>query len=185
MEFGFNPRTWVTRLPTFGLGHEKPKHFRDMARVWWENRDQLEYARRILHEGVCDGCALGTTGIRDYTLEGVHLCTIRLELLRLNTMGALDTSVLENVADLAELDALLALVPATEFDSSDGVLTIAEGANFNAGLGDIESSAVHNPFLTEALLTASIDAVMTEYGLPLLTDVDLGNVMWELSRGGK
>lgn len=102
MEFGFNPGMWVSPAP-FGLGHEKPKHFRDMARIWWENRDQLEYATRILKEGVCDGCALGTTGIRDFTLDGVHLCTIRLELLRLNTMGALDGSVLD---DVSELDGL-------------------------------------------------------------------------------
>lgn len=50
MEFGFNPGMWVSPMP-FGLGHEKPAHFRDMARVWWENRDQLEYATRILKEG--------------------------------------------------------------------------------------------------------------------------------------
>jgi predicted CXXCH cytochrome family protein len=86
---------------------------------------------------------------------------------------------------VTELDALLAMVPATEFDSSDNTLTIAEGANFNAGLGDIESSAVHNPFLTEALLTASIDAVRTEYALPLLTPgLELGNIMQKLSAGG-
>lgn len=103
MEFGFNPSTWVSPSP-FGIGHEKPRHFRDMARVWWENRDQLEYATRILKEGVCDGCALGTTGIRDFTLEGVHLCNVRLELLRLNTMGALDPSVLGDVSDVARLD---------------------------------------------------------------------------------
>jgi molybdopterin-dependent oxidoreductase alpha subunit len=104
MEFGFNPRSWVTKLPTFGLGREKPHHYRDMARVWWENRDQLEYATRILRDGVCDGCALGTTGIRDFTLDGVHLCTIRLELLRLNTMGPLDSSLLGDVAALEALD---------------------------------------------------------------------------------
>ena len=104
MEFGWNPRSWVTKLPTLGLGHEKPKHFRDMARVWWKNRDQLEYATRILGDGVCDGCALGTTGIRDFTLDGVHLCSVRLELLRLNTMGALDPAVLEDVTALAGLD---------------------------------------------------------------------------------
>ncbi|MDX1647268.1 MAG: molybdopterin-dependent oxidoreductase, partial [Longimicrobiales bacterium] len=103
MEFGFNPGMWASPVP-FGLGHEKPKHFRDMARVWWENRDQIEYATRILKEGVCDGCALGTTGIRDFTLEGVHLCSIRLELLRLNTMGPLDPSVLEDVATPASMD---------------------------------------------------------------------------------
>ena len=104
MEFGWNPGSWVTKLPLFGLGHEKPKHFRDMARLWWKNRDQIEYATRILKDGVCDGCALGTSGIRDFTLEGVHLCTIRLELLRLNTMGALDPTVLDDVAEMESLD---------------------------------------------------------------------------------
>ncbi len=99
MEFGWNPSMWVSPVP-FGIGREKPHHFRDMLRVAWENRDQLEYATRILKDGVCDGCALGTTGIRDFTLDGVHLCTIRLELLRLNTMGPLDASLLDDVRSL-------------------------------------------------------------------------------------
>lgn len=102
MEFGWNPSTWVSPIP-FGLGHEKPKHFRDMARIWWENRGELEYAMRILKDGVCDGCALGTTGLRDFTLEGVHLCTVRLELLRLNTMSALDPEVLADVSQLEDM----------------------------------------------------------------------------------
>ena len=110
MDFGFNPGTWVSPVP-FGLGQDKPKHFRDMARIWWKNRDQLEYATRILKDGVCDGCALGTTGVRDFTLEGIHLCNVRLELLRLNTMGALDPAVLEDVEGLGRLggDELRAL----------------------------------------------------------------------------
>ncbi len=67
---------------------------------------------------------------------------------------------------VAELNALLAMVPATQFSSTDNVFTVAEGARFNAQLGAIESSAVHNPFLTEALLLASIDIVETTYNLP-------------------
>ncbi len=102
MEFGWNPSTWVSLKP-FGLGEDKPHHFRDMARIWWENRDELEYAMRILRDGVCDGCALGTIGLRDHTLDGVHLCTVRLELLRLNTVGPLDPARLSR---LDELDAL-------------------------------------------------------------------------------
>ena len=102
MEFGWNPSMWASPVP-FGMGHEKPGHFRDMARTWWKNRDQLEYATRILKDGVCDGCALGTTGIHDFTLDGVHLCSIRLELLRLNTMGALDPKHLNEVDSLVEL----------------------------------------------------------------------------------
>ena len=36
---------------------------------------------RILKHGVCDGCALGTAGLRDWTLGGIHLCMVRLELI--------------------------------------------------------------------------------------------------------
>jgi molybdopterin-dependent oxidoreductase alpha subunit len=69
--------------------------------VAWQNRDEAGYAWRILKDGVCDGCALGTTGMRDHTLGGTHLCNVRLELLRLNTMGALPPEVIEALGDLA------------------------------------------------------------------------------------
>jgi molybdopterin-dependent oxidoreductase alpha subunit len=83
-----------------GLGAQKPHHYREMARVAWENRDQLPFAWRILKDGVCDGCALGTSGMRDWTLPGTHLCMVRLELMRLNTAPALDTRVLADLAPL-------------------------------------------------------------------------------------
>ena len=49
---------------------------------------------------MCDGCALGTTGMRDFTMKGVHLCTVRLNLLKLNTMGPLDVRQLSDAAPL-------------------------------------------------------------------------------------
>lgn len=55
-------------------------------------------------------------------------------------------------------------VPPTEYDVTDDRISVAEGATFNRKLGEIESSAIHNPFLTEALLDASIQAVIDEYG---------------------
>jgi len=76
-----------------------------MARVAWRNRDQWPFAWRILNQGVCDGCALGTTGLRDWTIDGVHLCMVRLELLRLNTAPALDPDRLADVARLAGLSS--------------------------------------------------------------------------------
>ncbi|HUR34598.1 MAG TPA: molybdopterin-dependent oxidoreductase [Vicinamibacterales bacterium] len=87
----------------FGLGRQKPRHYRDMARIAWQNRDQLPFAWRILRDGVCDGCALGTSGLRDWTLPGVHLCMVRLELLRLNTAPALDVTALSDAASLSSL----------------------------------------------------------------------------------
>ena len=73
-----------------GIGQVKPNHYGDMLKVLWRNRDELPFAWRILRDGACDGCALGTSGLRDWTLDGVHLCMVRLNLLRLNTMPALD-----------------------------------------------------------------------------------------------
>jgi molybdopterin-dependent oxidoreductase alpha subunit len=87
----------------FGLGHQKPHHYLEMARAAWENRDQLPFAWRILNDGVCDGCALGTSGLSDWTIEGTHLCMVRLELMRLNTAPALDPRALTDASALASL----------------------------------------------------------------------------------
>ncbi len=95
----WSPSTWVSFIPN-GLGHVKPNHYWDMLKVAWRNRDELRYAWRILRNGVCDGCALGTTGMRDFTLEGTHLCMVRLNLMRLNTAPPMDIRVLENVQPL-------------------------------------------------------------------------------------
>ena len=84
----------------FGLGQQKPHHYLEIAKVAWENRDQLPFAWRILTNGVCDGCALGTSGLSDWTIDGTHLCMVRLELMRLNTAPALDPSILSDVASL-------------------------------------------------------------------------------------
>ncbi len=88
----------------FGLGLQKPRHFLEMARVLWENRDALGHAWRVLSRGVCDGCALGTSGLSDWTIEGTHLCAVRLNLLRMNTIGPCEPSNLTNIAKLEALN---------------------------------------------------------------------------------
>src|SRR3954465_12226765 len=90
-------------MALFGLGRQKPHHYREMLKIAWENRDQLPFAWRILNDGVCDGCALGTSGLHDWTIPGVHLCMVRLELMRLNTAPALEPSVLTDVSSLRSL----------------------------------------------------------------------------------
>ena len=99
---GVNPRLWASIVPR-DPRKRKPNHYGEMARVAWQNRDQLGYAWRILRHGVCDGCALGTRGLRDWTLPDVHLCMVRLELMRLNTAPALDPDRLADVSRLAGL----------------------------------------------------------------------------------
>ncbi|MDB6124875.1 MAG: formate dehydrogenase [Pedosphaera sp.] len=100
-------KDWKAKLKSavpFGIGQAKPKHFRDMIGIIWKNRDNLPYAYKVLSRGVCDGCALGVAGFHDWTIKGVHLCMTRLNLLRLNTMPALDVKLLEDVANLEKLD---------------------------------------------------------------------------------
>src|SRR3954471_15330695 len=100
-------KTWQQKLKSaipFGLGQTKPQHFRDMARIAWANRDNVSYAWKVLSKGVCDGCALGVAGLHDWTVKGVHLCMTRLNLLRLNTMPALNPAVLADVEPLKKLD---------------------------------------------------------------------------------
>ncbi len=97
------PDLWVGLVPN-GLDQQKPNHYWEMARTAWENRRHPKYAWDILSKGVCDGCALGVAGFHDWTIDGVHLCTTRLNLLQLNTMSALDPKKLANVEALRELD---------------------------------------------------------------------------------
>src|SRR4051812_8834389 len=92
----------LKRAVPFGVTSRKPHHFRDMLKIVWENRDNLGYAYKVLSKGVCDGCALGVAGFHDWTIEGVHLCMTRLNLLRLNTMPALDVGLLEDVSTLKQ-----------------------------------------------------------------------------------
>ncbi|MEX0802959.1 MAG: FdhF/YdeP family oxidoreductase [Candidatus Binatia bacterium] len=96
--------TWLSRLVPFGLiGQTKPRHYREMFGVLWENKTELPYAWDILNHGVCDGCSLGPYGLKDNVHDGVHLCMTRLKLLKLNTMGALDLSVMSDVSRLRQL----------------------------------------------------------------------------------
>jgi molybdopterin-dependent oxidoreductase alpha subunit len=97
---GWNPRLWAGWRPN-GVGEQKPNHYADMARVAWANRAHPLYAWDVLTKGACDGCALGVAGLHDWTIDGVHLCTTRLNLLEINTADAIDPVVLSDVAALS------------------------------------------------------------------------------------
>ncbi len=97
------PSLWAGWKP-FGIGEIKPHHFLEIFKTAWQNKQHPLYAWRLLTRGCCDGCALGTTGMHDWTMNGIHLCTIRLNLLQLNTMPAMPWQRLEN--DLPALTQL-------------------------------------------------------------------------------
>jgi len=96
----WRPSIWASWKP-FGIGEQHPNNYGEIWKAVRENRDQLGYAWRILKKGCCDGCSLGTSGMRDWTMPGVHLCNVRLRLLRLNTMPPFDP---ERVGDVAPLE---------------------------------------------------------------------------------
>jgi molybdopterin-dependent oxidoreductase alpha subunit len=96
---GWNPEEWVSLVP-YGLNQQHPNAYKEVLQTVWENRDSLRYAWRILNDGCCDGCSLGTYGMRDWTMSGIHLCSARLRLLRLNTMPAMDWRLLQDVEPL-------------------------------------------------------------------------------------
>lgn len=98
---GWNPRLWAGWRPN-GVGEQKPNHYGEMLRTVWDNRAHPRYAWEVLTKGACDGCALGVTGLHDWTLDGVHLCTTRLNLLELNTADAFDPGLLGDVSGLRE-----------------------------------------------------------------------------------
>lgn len=100
----WTPSNWASLAP-FGIGHQRPNNYWELIRAGLENRDELSFAWRILNDGVCDGCALGTSGMTDWTLEGTHLCNIRLRLLRLNTMPAIPAGILDDMAPLRRISS--------------------------------------------------------------------------------
>ncbi|MFI6476845.1 FdhF/YdeP family oxidoreductase [Nonomuraea sp. NPDC050663] len=95
-----DPRNWASWRP-FGLGLRKPNNYLELWKAFKAVKGNRRFAWRILNQGTCDGCALGTMGMRDWTMDEIHLCNIRLRLLPLNTMPALDHRLLADVSGLA------------------------------------------------------------------------------------
>src|SRR5690242_13397483 len=100
---GLGREQWVGWRPN-GIGEQKPNHYGAMLHTIWDNRRELPYALRILRKGVCDGCALGVAGFHDWTISGVHLCTTRLDLLKLNTAHAIGDDALADVGSLDDMN---------------------------------------------------------------------------------
>ena len=97
----WTPQHWASWKP-FGIGEQYPNNYWEVFRAMWLSRDRLPYAWEILNKGVCDGCALGTTGMKDWTVDGIHVCNVRLRLLRMNTMPAFDYQILADVSQLRQ-----------------------------------------------------------------------------------
>ncbi|MBE4909993.1 FdhF/YdeP family oxidoreductase [Bacillus luteolus] len=104
LDKSIKPSLWASLAP-MGVGKVKPHHIKDTVKVAIENKDNLPYAYRILTQGVCDGCALGVSGLQDQTLLGPHICTTRLNVLRLNTMSSIDPKWFTRLEELKKLSS--------------------------------------------------------------------------------
>ena len=71
----------------------------------------------------------------------------------------------------------IAQIPATEFSNTDGKYTTGEGAKFNLSLSRAPGAYIHNPFLIEALMTASIRQITIDYNIPAADKVNLNNIL--------
>lgn len=81
---------------------------------------------------------------------------------------------------VSQLNAMIATVKSTrpaEFSDTDGKLTTAEGAKFNVSVATKTGAVVHNPFLIESLLTASINQMKIDYGLTTPPSLNLANIL--------
>jgi len=95
----WTPENWVSWKP-FGIGEQYPNNYWEVFRAIGMSLDNLPYAWEVLNKGVCDGCALGTTGMKDWTTDGIHVCNVRLRLLHMNTMSAFNPAILADVSNL-------------------------------------------------------------------------------------
>src|SRR5215831_9996679 len=63
-----DPSNWAGLKP-FGVGERKPNNYLEIWKAFQENRGRRRYAWQILRRGTCDGCALGTKGMHDWTMD--------------------------------------------------------------------------------------------------------------------
>ena len=123
-------------------------------------------------------CPITTTD-RDWqgcTDSGCHAdATVALTLLN-TARSRIDARSAELLSQLTQVDPGLE-APGGEIDPADPTFTVAEGALFNYNLanfgGSSVGSTVHNPFLTESLLVASIQTMQDTYMVtPAFVDPD-------------
>lgn len=101
-------------------------------------------------------CALTERSFRSCT-DGCHGSEVAARSALIVARQRIDNLV-------ATIQPMLAQIPSSEFGQA-GRYTTADGSRFNMQLAQRPGSKVHNPFLVEALLLASIRQIRTEYGI--------------------
>jgi len=117
------------------------------------------------------------SGCHGSTTSAVSAFTLSSQRLDQLTKQIWDDKNANDVLEAAPIDggylSDFVNIPPTEFSTTDGRISPAEGATFNVrmlrpgprelGGGVDGSSGVHNPFLAEALLRADIEELQTTY----------------------
>ena len=117
------------------------------------------------------GIPTGATTCADNTRSFSACVTCHLSETAARSARAVAVLRLTRLAD--QLDTLLTRVPANQFSTTDNKITTAEGSRFNSQLGRQPGSPIHNPFLLEALMLASIRQIGIDYGLTIGASVSL------------
>jgi predicted CXXCH cytochrome family protein len=106
------------------------------------------------------------TGERDCTLaERSFRSCVECHLSETAARSALTVAEMRIGRLVDEIGGLIARIPESEFSTADPTYTTGEGALFNMQLAQKKGSLVHNPFLVEALLLASIRQIEIDYEL--------------------
>jgi predicted CXXCH cytochrome family protein len=148
------------------------------------------FAERNFSACTASGCH-GSAEVARSALVAVQL---RFDYLLKQLWDDTDGNTHIDATDAGLLPQVVAQGDSTQIDVSDQVVTVAEGALWNAMLAHTADQprfasgeafgvhfsshrgsgrGVHNPFLLEALLIASIDAVKDAYGLSTPPGLDL------------
>ncbi len=75
------------------------------------------------------------------------------------------------------LSGQLGKAPASSLNYTSTTLTTAKGATWNLQVAQKPGAWIHNPFLIEALLTASIKQMTLDYGIAPSTSISLDNIL--------
>jgi predicted CXXCH cytochrome family protein len=121
------------------------------------------------------GVPTGSTTCTD-TERSYKACTVcHLSETAARTARSVAIARLTRLAD--QVDSLLPRIPANQFSTTDNRITTAEGARFNSQLARQPGTPIHNPFLAEALLLASLQQIRIDYGLSPSTNISLRPVL--------
>jgi hypothetical protein len=132
-------------------------------------------------------CADANRSYRSCTGSGCH----GTENAARVALSVAETRIKNLAIETNRLVALVRVQRPTEFSTTDNKITTAEGSAFNSAgaynptTNVVSGAAVHNPYLMEALLTASIAQLKKDYNVAIVAGLDLSNTMMNRTPASK